>query len=84
LEISDKDEEALDRYEGVRSGSYRKVQLTVLHGEQQVDALVYIDPVTTEGRPKREYAGRINEALKDAKLSGDYVTSRIRPFISEV
>jgi len=81
FELSTSDETALDGYEGVRSGSYRKEELPVLLGEKEIIALVYLDPVTTEGAPKAEYIQRINSGLADANLSESYVTDYVRKFI---
>lgn len=81
FEISQSDEDSLDRYEGVSSGSYRKADLRVLHGEKEEVALVYFDPITAEGAPKKEYIQRINSGLADAKLSEGYVTRYVRKFI---
>lgn len=82
FEISATDEVSLDKYEGVSSGSYQKVDLPVLHEEQEKVALVYVDPVTAEGSPKQEYIQRINSGLADAKLSDAYVTRYVRRYIS--
>jgi len=79
--ISQSDEDSLDQYEGVSSGSYRKADLGVLHGEKEKIALVYLDPVTAEGTPTSEYIQRINSGLADAKLSEGYVTRYVRKFI---
>jgi gamma-glutamylcyclotransferase len=81
FEISQSDEKSLDKCEGVASGSYRKAELSVLHGENEKAALVYIDPITTEGTPKSEYIQRINAGLADAKLSDGYVIRYVRKFI---
>ena len=81
FEISQSDEDSLDRHEGVESGSYRKVDLSVLHEGREVIALVYLDPVTAEGTPKKEYIQRINSGLADANLSESYVTRYVRKFI---
>lgn len=81
FELSPSDEDSLDRYEGVASGSYRKADLPVLHECREVVALVYLDPVTAEGTPKKEYIQRINSGLADAKLSEGYVTHHVRKFI---
>ncbi|MCK4414958.1 MAG: gamma-glutamylcyclotransferase [Candidatus Eisenbacteria sp.] len=83
FQISDADEESLDGFEGVDSGSYVKRDLPVLHANQEQRALVYIDPVTTEGNPKAEYVNRINAALRDAQLPPAYVINHVRRFIPE-
>jgi gamma-glutamylcyclotransferase len=81
FEISQSDEDSLDRHEGISSGSYRKADHRVLHGEKEEAAFVYLDPVTAEGAPKKEYIQRINSGLADAKLSEGYVTRYVRKFI---
>lgn len=81
FELTPSDEAALDRYEGVASGSYRKKTLPVHHHDRQVPALVYLDPITTEGPPKPEYIQRINSGLADANLSESYVIRHVRKFI---
>jgi gamma-glutamylcyclotransferase (GGCT)/AIG2-like uncharacterized protein YtfP len=81
FELSQSDEDSLDRHEGISSGSYRKADLRVLHGEKEEVAFVYLDPVISEGAPKKEYIQRINSGLADAKLSEGYVTRYVRKFI---
>jgi len=81
FEISQSDEDSLDRFEDVFPGPFRKVMLPVLHEGKEVTALVYVDINTVEGAPKEEYIQRINKGLEDAKLSEDYVTRYVRPFI---
>jgi hypothetical protein len=85
-EISEEDEQTLDRFEGVAAGGYRKAMLAVSFDGGEVLAMVYIDPVTAEGVPKQEYVGRINAGLLDAGLLDDglsagYVAGSIRKFI---
>jgi cation transport regulator ChaC len=81
FEISESDERSLDRHEGVASGKYRKAELSVLHAGQAVNALVYVDPITTEGHARQEYITRINAALGDAGLSDAYIARQVRRFI---
>ncbi|CBK41542.1 protein of unknown function [Nitrospira defluvii] len=81
FEISATDEVSLDIYEGVKSGSYQKVDLPVLYEGQEKVALVYVDPVTAEGCSTDEYIQRINLGLVDAKLSNAYVTRYVRRYI---
>lgn len=80
-EISPSDEASLDKYEGVSLGHYRKEQHPVCWDDATQTALVYVDPVATEGSPKPEYMARINAGLGDAHLPDDYVARYIRPFI---
>lgn len=79
--LSPEDEAALDRFENVAAGSYRKENLPVWIDGREVTALVYVDPITHEGPPKPEYILRINAGLADAGLSADYVAKQIRKFI---
>jgi len=79
--LSPTDEASLDSREGVAKGSYHKVYLPVLQAHHGQIALVYIDPITAEGKPAADYIERMNEALADAGLSEDYVQRYIRPFI---
>ena len=81
FEISPSDEAALDRFEGVHTGMYGKVDLPVRCGEREQVALVYVDSITAEGPPKPEYIGRINAGLADANLSPAYVARYVRRFI---
>jgi gamma-glutamylcyclotransferase len=83
-EISGVDEELLDRYEGVATGSYRKELLSVEVGDSSRDCLVYIDPIEDEGVPKAEYVERINMGIEDAELPPEYVRDSIRKFVPEL
>jgi hypothetical protein len=49
--------------------------------DREVDCLVYIDPVTREGRPDAAYITRINYGVRDAKLPDVYVEQSIRRFV---
>jgi gamma-glutamylcyclotransferase len=82
-EISGEDERRLDGYEGVAGGSYRKDHLPVATDRGTIDCLVYVDPVVTEGTPTPEYAGRINDGIRDAGLPRGYVTTYIRKYLRE-
>ena len=81
FEISPSDEDALDGFEGVGIGSYRKADLPVVFEGREVMALVYIDSSETEGPPVEEYIGRINAGVRDAQLSPAYVERYIRRFV---
>ncbi len=79
--LSVADEQALDGYEGVQAGHYRKATLPVeLEGERKA-CLVYMDPIEAEGSPGAEYVHRINRGLADAGLPADYVTRVVRRFV---
>lgn len=81
--ISATDETALDQFEGVAQGKYRKQLVAVQHGGETLSALVYIDPITAEGHPTPEYIGRINAAIDDAQLPEGYIAAVIRRFVPE-
>lgn len=81
--ISATDEAALDQFEGVAQGKYRKEMVAVQHGGETFSALVYIDPITVEGHPQPEYIGRINVAIGDAQLPEEYIAAVIRRFVPE-
>jgi len=79
--ISAADEAALDGYEGVATGCYCKATKTVYLEESTMEALVYIDPIEEEGKPKDEYVGRMTVALIEADLSPRYVARYMKRFI---
>ncbi len=82
-ELSSSDERNLDRFEGVAQGSYLKVIMPVDVEGRSLGCLVYIDPVTEEGKPKEEYVSRINNGIRDAGFPADYITCYLRPFVPE-
>ena len=65
--------DSLDTYEAVDEGMYYKDTLTVLHQEQPVEALVYIDPVCEHGQPRPEYLRGILHGARHFELPPDYV-----------
>ena len=82
--ISATDEAALDRFEGVALGHYRKEEVAVRQGGESLCALVHIDAITAEGLPQPEYIHRINAAIGDAQHPEVYVASVIRRFVPEL
>lgn len=75
LELSTADEEALDRWEEVATGLYRKISMpvTLLRGER-VDALVYVETSAEgEGAPDASYIDCIVAAAERLDLPPDYV-----------
>ncbi len=81
-EISESDEKSLDELEGVQIGHYRKEMLKIDIGGDRKECLVYVDPVQKEGKPKKEYIGRINKGISDSKLPPEYIDRYIRKFIN--
>jgi gamma-glutamylcyclotransferase len=80
-ELSEADVRNLDLFEGVAQGNYRKEMIIVDVDGRDLNCLVYIDPVTDEGKPKVEYISRINNGIRDAGLPDAYVTRYLRPFV---
>jgi gamma-glutamylcyclotransferase len=93
-ELSVKDEESLDKYEGVPNNYEKRIiplKLITSSGNGEVtttvtiDTLVYTDVVRTKrGPPKTEYIHRMNMAIKDAlenDMSLSYIDTYLRPFI---
>lgn len=82
-EITGRDEEALDGYEGVEQGCYEKVEMLVwiqcgrgaervreMEGSGQLGrmALVYVDRERVEvGVPREEYVVRMNRGIQEAR-----------------
>lgn len=81
--LTDEDEQSLDRYEGVDRGDYRKLILEVEMDSGNHKCLVYVDPVTSEGAPKEEYVRRINKGIVDAQLPQEYVERSIRKYVPD-
>lgn len=89
-ELSESDEESLDRYEGVPQ-SYVKEHFSILFtptdgvGDEVKEVLVYVDyKRITEGEPKEEYIHRMNMGIGDALgvgIPNDYILKYLRPFI---
>ena len=72
--ISAADEAALDRYEGVRPGLYRREEVEVLTtGGRRVRALVYLAADAGTGRPVPGYLERVVAAARHHGLPADYV-----------
>jgi gamma-glutamylcyclotransferase (GGCT)/AIG2-like uncharacterized protein YtfP len=82
-ELTEIDEQNMDRFEGVDQGSYRKEILDIEVLGSVMSCLVYIDPVTEEGPSKEEYIDRINNGIRDAGFPVDYVERFLRPFIPQ-
>jgi gamma-glutamylcyclotransferase (GGCT)/AIG2-like uncharacterized protein YtfP len=82
-EMSDADEAALDRWDGVTLGYYRKfkVRITTLDGE--VLAWLYVLNDYEGGLPSARYLGNLADAAELAGAPSDYVAElRARPCAS--
>ena len=71
--ITKRDELELDRYEGVRFGSYDKEYFT-LKGKK---VLVYIQSKYTKKKPHSRYLHTIIQGYKDCNLDINYLKKRI-------
>lgn len=73
-EITPADEAALDHYEGVRPGLYRKEQMDfVTTGGKNVRALIYLASATATGRPQPGYLEAVIAAARQHRLPEDYI-----------
>ena len=73
-DITEADEAALDRYEGVRPGLYKKEELEVVTtGGKAVRALVYRASATKEGTPAPGYLEATIAAARGHGLPEEYV-----------
>ncbi|HUG10005.1 MAG TPA: gamma-glutamylcyclotransferase family protein [Opitutaceae bacterium] len=68
------DERALDRYEGVAAGMYRRATVEVITElGYAVPALIYIDDIGGEGPPKPDYLERILDGARRHALPQESV-----------
>lgn len=72
--ISAADEAALDRYEGVEGGYYRKVIKPIVCAADRADkALIYVATSTRPGHPRQGYLEDVIRGAKVSGLPGDYL-----------
>ena len=71
--ISPRDLAALDAYENVDAGLYRRVPLPVLAGGRSVKAIVYIGRSGAPGRARAGYMELVATAAREAGLPTDYI-----------
>ena len=73
-DLTDEDIAALDAFEEVDAGLYRKVTLTVRHGGKRVEALVYRAVSTTRGTPCPGYMEMVVAAACGWDLPAAYLS----------
>jgi len=74
------DEEALDRWEGMEIGLYRKIRVRVETLDGAVPAWLYVIDAYEGGLPSARYLGQIADAAEQAGAPEDYVAElRSRP-----
>jgi gamma-glutamylcyclotransferase (GGCT)/AIG2-like uncharacterized protein YtfP len=82
-ELSESDEQALDRWDGVTIGYYRKIRVRVATLDGDVLAWVYVLNDYEGGLPSARYLGIMADAAEIAGAPADYVRGlRIRPCTS--
>jgi gamma-glutamylcyclotransferase (GGCT)/AIG2-like uncharacterized protein YtfP len=79
-EVSEPDEEALDRWDGATLGYYRKLRVRVATRDGDVLAWLYVLNDYEGGLPAARYLGIMADAAEAAGAPSDYVTGlRSRP-----
>jgi Gamma-glutamyl cyclotransferase, AIG2-like len=71
--LSPRDLAAVNAYESLDSGLYRRRMLPVICGRQRVAALVYVGRERRAGRPRPGYQELVVQAARDWELPGDYI-----------
>jgi gamma-glutamylcyclotransferase (GGCT)/AIG2-like uncharacterized protein YtfP len=73
--IGRSDEAALDWFEEVARGVYRRTQAVVVYHGRPVSALVYVAAATAPGRPRAAYIGSILAAARAFGFPADYIAA---------
>ena len=76
--LTPRDLAALNAFENLDSGLYRRVMLTVETGGQRARALVYVGRRRGRSRPMPGYQERLVAAAQDWRLPGRYVAELAR------
>ena len=71
--LTARDLAAVNAYESLDSGLYRRRMLPVSQGGRRLKALVYIARDSCEGRPKPGYQSLVIQAARDWNLPEDYI-----------
>jgi gamma-glutamylcyclotransferase (GGCT)/AIG2-like uncharacterized protein YtfP len=79
--LKPRDLAALNTFESLDSGLYRRAMLPVRTGEGRVNALVYVGRSVRTGRPRPGYLDVVIAAARDWNLPPDYVAGleRMQP-----
>ncbi len=82
-EISEHDEQSLDRWDGATLGYYDKIRVRVATLDGDVVAWLYVLDAYEGGLPSARYLGIVSDAAEVAGAPADYVTwLRTRPCTS--
>ena len=72
-DVSEEDEESLDRWEGSELGIHRKIRLRIETGGEPVLAWLYVLDAYEGGLPSARYLGVMAEAAEIAGAPAEYV-----------
>jgi gamma-glutamylcyclotransferase (GGCT)/AIG2-like uncharacterized protein YtfP len=72
-QITPRDLAALDAYESIDTGLYRRAILPVRFGGRTTRALLYLGRRPGQGRPRRNYLQSVIAAARDWKLPPGYI-----------
>jgi hypothetical protein len=72
-DVSEEDEESLDRWEGSELGIHRKIRLRIETGREPVLAWMYVLDAYEGGLPSARYLGVMAEAAEIAGAPAEYV-----------
>lgn len=76
--LTPRDLAALNAYESLESGLYRRITLPVRMAGRRVAAMVYVARSRTVGRPKPGYLDVVLDAARDWRLPEGYLNSLAR------
>ena len=76
--LTEQDERALDDYEGIATGFYRRASARVESDGQEVNALIYVAASTTPGRPRPGYLELVVAAARSLGLPAEYIAELAR------
>lgn len=73
--VTPRDLAALDSYENVAAGLYRRAMMPVIHDGRSVSALVYVGAELRGGVPRKGYMELVLQAARENGLPEPYVES---------
>ena len=76
--VTPRDLAALDAYENIAGGLYRRVMLSVIHNSATVAAITYLGCVKREGHPRKGYLELVIESGREAGLPAEYIEGLAR------
>ena len=72
-ELGEPDLEALDRYEGIAHGIYRRARIAIEHEGAAVEALIYLSNDDRARRPSRRYVRALVRGARAHRFPPEYV-----------